>query len=106
MTDQGAAFALILMDALAHRRDCLRAEPGELLERLLVVCFWESEAEGRDMSEWHEWLASKGVEVRLRAHPPYDRFEFGRHLVIGATHASATCWRATGQRLPSLVHFG
>jgi hypothetical protein len=39
MTDQGVAFALILMDALAHRRNCRRVESGELLERLLVACF-------------------------------------------------------------------
>jgi hypothetical protein len=73
MTDQGAAFALILMDALAHRRDCRHAEPGELLETLVVACFWESEAEGRDMSEWHEWMATKGVEVRSRAPACYVR---------------------------------
>jgi hypothetical protein len=73
MTDQGVAFALILMEALAHRRDCLRAELGELLETLLVACFWESEAEGRDMSEWHKWLASKGVEVRPRVPARYVR---------------------------------
>jgi hypothetical protein len=47
MTDQGATFALILIDALAHRRDCRHAEPGELLETLLVACFWETEGEGR-----------------------------------------------------------
>jgi hypothetical protein len=73
MTDQGAAFALILMDALAHRRDCLRAEPGELLERLLVACFWETEAQGKDMSGWHDWLATKGVEVRPRTPARYVR---------------------------------
>lgn len=73
ITDQRVAFALILMDALAHRCDCRRAEPGELLETLLVACFWESEAEGRDMSEWHEWLAGKGVEVRPRVSVRYVR---------------------------------
>jgi hypothetical protein len=64
---------MILMDALAHRRNCRRVESGELLETLLVACFWETEAEGRDMSEWHEWLASKGVEVRPRAPASYVR---------------------------------
>jgi len=73
MTDHGVAFALILMDALTHRRDCRRAEPGKLLETLLVACFWETEAKGRDMSEWHEWLAGKGVEVRPRAPALYVR---------------------------------
>jgi len=61
------------MDALTHRRDCRRVEPGELLETLLVACFWESEAQGRDVSEWHEWLAGKGVEVRPRSPARYVR---------------------------------
>jgi hypothetical protein len=73
MTDQGAAFALILEDALTHRRDCRHVEPGKLLETLLVVCFRESEAKGRDVSKWHKWLASKGIEVRPRVPVRYVR---------------------------------
>src|ERR1700726_3372796 len=73
MTDQGAEFAHILMDALWPRRDCRRVEPGELLHTLLTACFWESEGDGRDMSEWHEWLASKGVEGRPRPAARYVR---------------------------------
>lgn len=73
MTDPGAAFVVILMDALAHRRDCRRTAPGDLLETLLAACLGELEAEGRDMSGWHEWLATKGVEVRPRAPARYVR---------------------------------
>ena len=73
MTHQGAEFAHILMDAMWHRRDCRRALPGELLETLFVACFWELEAEGKDMSEWHEWVAAKGIEVRPSAPAPYVR---------------------------------
>ena len=73
MTDKAAAIVVILMDALAHRRDCRRADPGELLETLLAACLGELEAEGRDMSGWHEWLATKGVEVRPRAPARYVR---------------------------------
>ena len=47
--------------------------PGERLETLLVACFWELEAEGKDMSEWHEWVAAKGIEVRPSAPAPYVR---------------------------------
>jgi hypothetical protein len=61
------------MDALAHRRDCRRTASGELLETLLAACLGEFEAEGTDMSEWHEWLATKGVELRPRAPASYVR---------------------------------
>ena len=73
MTDKAAAIVVILMDALAHRRDCRRVDPGELLETLLAACLGELEAEGRDMSGWHEWLATKGVEVRPRVPTRYVR---------------------------------
>jgi len=73
MTEKAAAFVAILTDALSHRRDCRRSEPGELLEMLLAACLGELEAEGRDMSGWHEWLATKGVEVRPRAPARYVR---------------------------------
>jgi hypothetical protein len=73
MTDKAAAIVVILMDALAHRRDCRRAEPGELLETLFAACLGELEAEGRDMSGWYEWLATKGVEMRPRAPGRYVR---------------------------------
>lgn len=68
MTDLSAALIVILTDALAHRRDCKHSGPGELLETLLADCLGDLEAEGKDMSGWHEWLATKGVEVR--PHPP------------------------------------
>ena len=73
MTDLSAALIVILTDALAHRRDCQHSEPGELLETLLADCLGELEAEGRDMSGWHEWLATKGVEVRPRVPARYVR---------------------------------
>jgi hypothetical protein len=73
MTDLSAALIVILTDALAHRRDCHHSGPGELLETLLADCLGELEAEGRDMSGWHEWLATKGVEVRPRAPARYVR---------------------------------
>ena len=73
MTDKAAAILVILMDALAHRRDCRRSDPGELLETLLAACLGELEAEGRDISGWHEWLATKGVEVRPRVPARYVR---------------------------------
>jgi hypothetical protein len=104
MTDQGAEFAHILMDAMWHRRDCRRAEPGELLETLLVACFWESESEGRDMSEWHEWLASMGVEVRPRVPVRYVRRtnnQVSRKLEGFIRDLLARGWK----RVPSLVHF-
>ena len=46
MTDQEAAFVVILMDALTHRRDCRRIASGELLERLLATCLGEFRASG------------------------------------------------------------
>jgi hypothetical protein len=73
MTGLSAALIVILTDALAHRRDCQHSEPGELLETLLANCLGELEAEGRDMSGWHEWLATKGVEVRPRLPARYVR---------------------------------
>jgi hypothetical protein len=73
MTDLSAGLIVILTDALAHRRDCQHSGPGELLKTLLADCLGELEAEGRDMSGWHEWLATKGVEVRPRAPARYVR---------------------------------
>jgi hypothetical protein len=73
MTDQGAAFAVILMDALAHRRECRRTASGELLETLLAACRGELQAEGKDVSRWHEWLARMGVDVRPRVPARYVR---------------------------------
>jgi hypothetical protein len=73
LTDLSAALMVILTDALAHRRDCQHSEPGELLETLLADCLGELEGEGRDMSGWHEWLATKGVEVRPRVPARYVR---------------------------------
>lgn len=74
MNDKSAALLIILTDALAHRRDCRHLEPGDLLETLLASCLGELEVEGRDMSGWHEWLATKGVEVRPCYRPaPYVR---------------------------------
>ena len=69
MTDKSAALVVILSDALAHRRDCRRSEPGELLETLHAACLGELAVEGRDVSGWQQWLATKGVEVRPHSPP-------------------------------------
>ena len=72
MTDLSAALIVILTDALAHRRDCQHSEPGVLLKTLLADCLGELEAEGKDMSGWHKWLATKGVEVQPYAPASYE----------------------------------
>jgi hypothetical protein len=73
MTDQGAAFVVILMDALAHRRDYRHTASGELLETLLASCLGELQADGKNISGWHVWLAGMGVELRPRVPARYVR---------------------------------
>ncbi len=64
MTENSTVLIAILADAVAHRHDCQHIESGELLETLLATCLTELVGEGRDMSSWYEWLATKGVEIR------------------------------------------
>jgi hypothetical protein len=56
----------MLMDALAHRRDCRHTGSGELLERLLATCLGELQAGGKDVSGWPEFAGRSHFRRNFR----------------------------------------
>jgi hypothetical protein len=56
----------LMMEALVHRKTCLRVAERDLPDELLAAALAKLEAAGRDTSGVREWLSSYGV------HPPQN----------------------------------
>jgi DNA invertase Pin-like site-specific DNA recombinase len=65
----------VVMEALAHRENCLKSAEKDVPEELLVAAVAALEADGRDTSETLAWLSKHGVHLPQSAQkqPPYRR---------------------------------
>jgi hypothetical protein len=63
----------VMMEALVHRKSCLRVAEKDLPDELLAAALAKLEAAGRDTSGVREWLSSYGVHPPQNAQAPYRR---------------------------------
>jgi hypothetical protein len=63
----------LMMEALVHRKTCLRVAGRDLPDELLAAALAKLEAAGRDTSGVREWLSSYGVHPPQNAQAAYRR---------------------------------